>query len=218
MRYDRCRTLFGDDFEHIQKAKILLLGVGGVGSYCLDCLYRSGITDITIVDFDRFDITNQNRQIGSDHVDEIKVEVHAKMYPGITPINIKIDPAWVETFDFEPYDLIIDAIDDVEAKIAVIKKTYRKLISSMGSAKQTDPTRIEISTIWKTTNDKFAKKIRDRLRKERFDKKFPVVFSKENAKCKDKGSFCAVTGAFGLTLCSLAIEKIVSSSKTKEAI
>lgn len=217
MRYDRCRMLFGDDFEHIQKAKILLLGVGGVGSYCLDCLYRSGITDITIVDFDRFDLTNQNRQIGSDHVDEVKVEVHAKMYPGITPVNYKIDPAWVEAFDFEPFDLVIDAIDDVEAKIAVIKKTYPKLISSMGSAKQTDPTQIEISTIWKTHNDKFAKKIRDRLKKERFNKKFPVVFSKESAKCKEKGSFCAVTGAFGLTLCSLAIEKIVSSIKTKEA-
>jgi len=208
--------LFGDDFEHLQKAKILLLGVGGVGSFCLDCLYRTGVHDVTIVDFDRYDPTNQNRQIGSDAVGELKVEVLAERYPGVKPIAEKIDAAWVEAFDFEPYDLVLDAIDDIDAKVAVIKKCYKKLISSMGSAKQTDPSKIEITTIWKTHNDKFAKKIKERLKKERFNKKFPVVFSTESAKCKEKGSFCAVTGAFGLTLCSMAVNKILSNI-TKDA-
>lgn len=216
MRFDRCRMLFGEDFERLQKAKILLLGVGGVGSFCLDCLYRTGLHDVTIVDFDRFDVTNQNRQIGSDAVDAFKVEVLAERYPGITPINLKIDPSWVEAYDFEPYDLVIDAIDDVDAKIAVIKKCYKKLISSMGSAKQTDPSKIEITTIWKTHNDKFAKKIKERLKKERFSKNFPVVFSTESAKCTAKGSFCAVTGAFGLTLCSMAVNKILTSQKENQ--
>ena len=64
MRFQRCRELFGDDFNKIANAKVIILGVGGVGSYVLDCLYRSGVQNITIVDFDRFDITNQNRQIG----------------------------------------------------------------------------------------------------------------------------------------------------------
>ncbi|MDQ1339487.1 MAG: tRNA threonylcarbamoyladenosine dehydratase [Campylobacterota bacterium] len=214
MRYTRCKILFGSDFEKIQKAKILLLGVGGVGSFCLDAMYRTGITDITIVDYDRFDITNQNRQIGSENVGELKVEVHAKMYPSVTPIVQKIDPKWVEEFDFEPYDLVIDAIDDVDAKVAIMKKTYKKLISSMGSAKKTDPTKIEISDIWKTHGDKFARKIKDRLKKERFNKKIKVVFSTEHAKCIEKGSFCGVTGAFGLTLCSLAID-ILTKEKSE---
>jgi len=74
MRFERCRMLMGDDFEKLRKAKILLLGVGGVGGFCLDCLVRSGVEDITIVDFDRFDITNQNRQIGSEKVGAVKVD------------------------------------------------------------------------------------------------------------------------------------------------
>jgi len=155
---------------------------------------------------------NQNRQIGSENLDELKVEVHARMYPGVKPLAQKIDPKWVEEFDFEPYDLIIDAIDDVDAKVALIKKTYKKLISSMGSAKQTDPTKIEVANIWNTHSDKFAKKIKERLKKDRFSKNVKVVFSTEHAKCKEKGSFCGVTGAFGLTLCSLAID-ILSKGK-----
>ena len=65
MRFERCRMLFGnEDFKKIQAAKILILGVGGVGSYALDCLYRSGVNDITILDYDTYDETNRNRQIG----------------------------------------------------------------------------------------------------------------------------------------------------------
>ncbi|HIQ27877.1 MAG TPA: tRNA threonylcarbamoyladenosine dehydratase, partial [Sulfurovum sp.] len=69
MRFERCKMLFGEEnFSKIQASKILILGVGGVGSYALDCLYRSGVTDITILDFDVYDETNQNRQIGSEAV------------------------------------------------------------------------------------------------------------------------------------------------------
>ena len=64
-QYDRLKLLLDDDFKKLQDAKVLLLGVGGVGSFCLDCLYRSGVKDITIVDFDTYDKTNQNRQMWS---------------------------------------------------------------------------------------------------------------------------------------------------------
>ena len=84
MRFQRCRMLFGDeDFEKLQHAKILILGVGGVGSYALDCLYRSGVSDITILDYDIYDETNQNRQIGSDAVGMIKVDRLKDLYPDI---------------------------------------------------------------------------------------------------------------------------------------
>jgi len=210
MRYSRCKKLFGDDFEKIQNAKILLLGVGGVGGFCLDSLYRTGVNDITIVDFDTFEITNQNRQLGSEALGMIKVERMKELYPGIKGYDLKITPKWVEEFNFEPYDLVIDAIDDMPAKVAIAIKCSDKLISSMGGAKKLDPTKIEITNIWKTYNDGLAKKFRNELKKMGFKKKFDVVFSSELPNCKDLGSFVGVTGSFGLALSSLAIKKLLN--------
>ncbi|MCH9739525.1 MAG: ThiF family adenylyltransferase [Epsilonproteobacteria bacterium] len=202
--------LFGEeDFAKLQKSKILILGVGGVGSYALDCLWRTGINDITIVDYDSYDETNQNRQIGSEAVGELKTEVLKKLYPTVTTINQKMDMAWVEAFDFEPYDIIIDAADTTKVKIELAKKCYKKLIMSTGSAKRFDSSKIEVASIWKTSGDALARKIRNELKKAKFDRNFTVVFSPEEDRCKDKGSFVGVTGAFGLTVCSEAIKKIL---------
>jgi len=210
VRNERTRLLMGDGFVKLQNAKIILLGVGGVGSYCLDCLYRSGVRDITIVDFDCYDESNQNRQMWSEHhVGESKVASLLTHYPEIIGIEKKIDASWVENFDFEPYDLVLDAIDDTGAKLALAQKCYKKLISATGSAKRIDPTKIEVSTIWTTHGDRFASKIRYELKKRRFSKKYPVVFSSEQPRVKEKGSFMAVTAAFGLTMCSVAVQKIL---------
>jgi len=209
-RYERSRMLLGDSFEKLGEAKILLLGVGGVGSFCLDCLHRNGVHDITIIDFDSYDESNQNRQMWSElHEGESKVEAMKKHYPQIKIMDMKITPQWVEEFDFEPYDLVLDAIDDIHAKLALAQKCYKKLISATGSAKRLDPTKIEVSTIWKTHGDRFASKIRYELKKRRFSKKYPVIFSSEPARVKVKGSFVGVTGAFGMTMCSLAIQKLI---------
>ncbi len=214
MRYERSRMLFGDDFEKLRKAKILLLGVGGVGSFCLDCLIRSGIDDITIVDFDTYDESNQNRQLWSEHhLGESKVHALKTHYPQVTVIERRIDPAWVETFDFGPYDLVLDAIDDTQAKLALAQHCWQKLISATGSAKRLDPTKIEVATIWKTHGDRFAAKLRYELKKRRFNRKYPVIFSSEPPRVKVKGSFMAVTGAFGLTMCSLAVRRIVEKAE-----
>ena len=209
-RYARCEKLFGDDFQKLQKAKIVILGVGGVGGFALDCLYRTGITDITIVDYDTFDETNQNRQIGSDAVGSVKVDHLKTLYPTVEAINQKIDLEWIENFDFDKYDLILDAIDDIKAKVELIKRYHKKLISTTGSAKRIDPTKIEYVNIFKTYNDPFARKIRDELKKAKFNKNFKVVFSSENPNCKDLGSFVGVTGSFGLTMGSIAIKKLLS--------
>ena len=209
-RYERSRMLLGEAFENLSEAKILLLGVGGVGSFCLDCLHRNGITDITIIDFDRYDKSNQNRQMWSElHEGESKVEAMKKHYPEIKIMDMKITPEWVNSFDFEPYDLVLDAIDDIHAKLALAQKCYKKLISATGSAKRLDPTKIEVATIWKTHGDRFASKIRYELKKRRFTKKYPVIFSTEPARVKVKGSFVGVTGAFGMTMCSLAIQRLI---------
>ncbi|HQR74206.1 MAG TPA: ThiF family adenylyltransferase [Sulfurovum sp.] len=210
MRFERCKMLFGEEnFAKLQQAKILILGVGGVGSYALDCLYRSGVQDITILDFDVYDESNRNRQIGSDAVGMSKVDTLANLYPGIQTIEQQMDMAWVASFDFEPYDLVIDAADTTKVKIEVAKKCYKKLIMALGSAKRFDTNKIEVTSIWKTHGDALAKKIRDELKKAKFNKNFIVVFSPEEDKCKEKGSCVAVTGAVGLTVCSEVIKRIL---------
>jgi len=210
MKFERCRMLMGDDFEKLRNAKILLLGVGGVGSFCLDCLVRSGVEDITIVDFDKYDISNQNRQIGSDKVGAVKVDRLAELYPTVTPIEAKIDDEWIENLDFSPFDLVLDAIDDIRAKISLAHKVSPKLISATGGARKLDPTKIEIASIWKTHGDPFARKIRYELKKSGFKGNFPALFSPEEPKCQTKGSFVGVTGSFGLAMCSAAVKRIIT--------
>jgi tRNA A37 threonylcarbamoyladenosine dehydratase len=210
VRNVRTKLVFGEEtYEKLQNAKILLLGVGGVGSFCLDCLYRSGVRDITIIDFDCYDASNQNRQMHSEmHEGELKVDALKSHYPEVIAMAQKITPDWVEAFDFEPYDLILDAIDDMWAKIALIQKCYPKLICSVGSAKRLDPTKIEVRSIWKTEGDPFASKLRNELRKRKFNGDFSCICSSELPRIKEKGSFVAVTGAFGLAMCSLALRRI----------
>jgi tRNA A37 threonylcarbamoyladenosine dehydratase len=210
MRYSRCKSLFGDNFEKLQSAKVLILGVGGVGSFALDCLYRSGINNITIVDYDSYESSNLNRQIGANgNIGKAKVKTLCEQYPCIKGIEQKMDLDWVERFDFEPYDLVIDAADTTKVKVAVAKKCYKKLIMSLGSAKRYDFSKIEVTTIFKTHGDALARKIRSELKRAKFNKNFTVVFSSEEPKCKDKGSFVGVTGAFGLAICSEAVKKLL---------
>ncbi|MDD5372064.1 MAG: ThiF family adenylyltransferase [Sulfurimonas sp.] len=211
MKYERIKPFFGDNFSKLQNAKVLLLGVGGVGGHCLDCLSRSGVANITIVDYDTYDLSNQNRQMWSElHEGEIKVESLKKHYPHIKSINAKIDEQWVWDFNFDEYDLVLDAIDDIKAKLALAQKCHKKLISSLGSAKRLDPTKVQVGDIWKSYGDKFGSKIRYELKKRGFNKKYKVIFSAEEAKVKEKGSFIGVTATFGLVMCSEAVKKIVS--------
>ena len=82
-RFTRSRWIFGDKFQKLQDSKVLVCGCGGVGGVCIDALYRSGVGHITAIDCDKFDITNQNRQIGSENIGEYKTDVFARLYPGL---------------------------------------------------------------------------------------------------------------------------------------
>ncbi len=210
-KFSRTKELLGDDFEALHQSKVLLLGVGGVGGYCLDALQRSGIEDVSIVDFDAYELSNQNRQIGSEHVGKVKVDILHQMYPKATPFRQKVDADWVEEKNFSSYDLVIDAIDDMKAKTALALKVVGQevsFISSMGGAKKLDPTRIKYESIWNTKGDALARVFRQSLRKAGFKGDFEVVYSDEEPKCQGLGSFVGVTGSFGLALASLAIKTL----------
>ena len=215
MKYDRTKKLFGDDvFEKFKDVKLILLGVGGVGSFALDALYNTGITNITIVDFDTYEESNLNRQMGSfGNIGRIKVEALKEKYPEVTPIHVKITPEWIDNFDFSSYDYILDAIDDVKPKVHLIKKHFTKIISTSGGAKRIDPSKIEYISIWDTYNDPFIKKIRTELKTQGFKKKFKVIFSSELPICLEKGSFEGVTGSFGLMMASVTIQKLIGKFK-----
>ncbi|NQY20728.1 MAG: ThiF family adenylyltransferase [Campylobacteraceae bacterium] len=210
-RFNRTIKLFGNEnFEKFQNTKLILLGVGGIGSFALDSLYRTGFTQITIVDFDTYEESNRNRQLGSDdNIDRIKVEVLQEKYPGIEIINLRITEEWVDTFDFSSYDYILDAIDDIPPKVRLIQKYYKKLITTSGGAKRIDPSKIEYISIWDTFNDPFIRNIKKQLKRRGFKKKFKVIFSSESPLCIEKGSFMAVTAAFGLMMSSLVVQKIL---------
>ena len=215
MQYDRTKKLFGDEiFETFQNTKLILLGVGGVGSFALDALYNTGITNITIVDFDTYEESNKNRQMGSHgNIGRIKVEALKEKYPNVTAIHVKITPEWIDNFDFSSYDYILDAIDDVKPKVHLIKKYFTKVISTSGGAKRIDPSKIEYISIWDTYNDPFIKKIRTELKNQGFKKKFKVIFSSELPMCLEKGSFEGVTGSFGLMMASVTVQKLIKKLK-----
>lgn len=208
-RFTRSRWIFGDKFQKLQDSKVLVCGCGGVGGVCIDALYRSGVGHITAIDCDKFDITNQNRQIGSENISEYKTDVFARLYPGLKTLNLKLIPSVISEFDFSEFDLIIDCIDDIPAKVAIAKICSKRLLSSMGGAKRLDPTKIKVASIWKTTNDPFARKIRYELKKAGFKGDYKVVFSTEAPNCVNLGSFIGVTASFGLNLASLAVNRLI---------
>jgi len=210
-RFDRTKELFGENFDKLQNSNIILLGVGGVGSFALDCLYRTGLQNITIVDFDIYEETNLNRQIGSDgNIGKEKILSLQKLYPNIKTISAKVDEVWIDNFDFSHFDLVLDAIDSSLAKIFLAKKVSEKLISSLGSANQIDSSEIKICSIWETENDPFAKSIRKSLRRNGFTKDYTVIFSSAERVVNSGGSFVGVTGAFGLAMCSETVRKIIT--------
>lgn len=215
MKYDRTIKLFGQEtFDKFKDVKLILFGVGGIGSFALDALYNTGITNITIVDFDTYEDSNMNRQLRSHgNIGRIKVEVLKEKYPEVTPIHVKVTPEWIDNFDFSSYDYILDAIDDIKPKVHLIKKHFTKVISTSGGAKRIDATKLEYISIWDTYNDQFIKKVRTELKNQGFKKKFKVVFSSEVPLCVEKGSFEGVTASFGLMMASVTVQKLLKKMK-----
>lgn len=219
--FERFELLVGNKIEDIKNKKILVVGVGGVGSYTVESLVRCGVGIITIIDNDIIDITNLNRQLmtTTDNVGESKVEVLKNRIASINPecsvnaINAFLDENNIDSI-VNDYDYVVDACDTVKTKVSLIKtcnKKNIKLISAMGTGNKMDPSKLEITDIYRTNNDPLAKLIRHECRGLGI-KKLTVVCSselpiKKGVKTIPSNSFVPATA--GLLITSYIINDIV---------
>ena len=180
-----------EGIERLQSSNILIVGLGGVGSFAAEFLVRSGIGNLTIVDGDTVDITNINRQLPalSSTIGKNKTDVVAERILDINPeINLKkinefLEPERMEEIlTQEKFDYVLDCIDSLSPKLALIitcKGKKIKLVSAMGAGGKTDPSKVMVRDISKTNNCFLAKQIRKKLKKEQIHKGFRCVFSTE---------------------------------------
>ncbi|MBM7418311.1 MULTISPECIES: ThiF family adenylyltransferase [Chryseobacterium] len=177
--------------EKLNKAAVLVVGLGGVGSFAAEFLARAGVGKMTIVDGDTVDITNINRQLPALHstVGKHKVDVVSERLMDINPnlelvkVNEFLNPErMAEILDGGNFDYILDCIDSVTPKVSLIIAARRrkiKIVSSMGAGGKSDPSKVIVRDISKTQHCHLAREVRKRLKKEKIDKGIRCVFSDE---------------------------------------
>ncbi len=221
MNLDRLESLIGkENLNKLQNIKIAIVGIGGVGGYVLEGLVRSGVMNITLIDGDKIDPTNLNRQIisTSNNIGELKVNEAAKRVIQINPnvivnkFSIFLTKENIQEIIDNDFDYVIDACDDVDVKIELIKFCYKnniKIISSMGTAKKLDGTKFKIDTLNNTKYCPLAKKIRKSLSLDE-QKYTTVVYSEEVQKdINVLGSISYVPAIAGLLICNAIINDII---------
>lgn len=221
--YNRTEIILGkDNIEKIKNSKVCICGIGGVGSFAMEALARIGVGHITVIDKDSVDVTNINRQLIAtvDNVDIPKVKVGEERIKSINPnIDVKTHEIFItkdnitEYID-NTYDYVIDAIDSIDSKVALIKYCYDNninVISSMGMANRISPLDIKVADLYKTKMCPLAKIMRKKL-KELDVKKLKVVYSEEQAikpNTKELGSVSFVPSVAGLVIASEVIKDII---------
>ena len=236
--FARQQLLLGSEaMDHIAHAKVIIFGTGGVGGWCAECLVRSGLCHLTIVDSDCISITNCNRQVmaTSQTIGEVKVEVlrqrllEINPQANITAIQQTYSAETKDDFHLQDYDYVIDAIDSLKDKIQLIMHATSipslTLFSSMGAALRTDPFAVKTAEFWKVRNDTLAAIMRKRMRQRGLipQKKFMCVYSDElpqpnrgntdetcSYKTQVNGTMCHVTAIFGFSLAGLLINDIIT--------
>lgn len=225
---ERLNILVGEDgLKKLKNSAVLVAGLGGVGSFCAEALVRCGIGTMGVLDSDKVEVSNLNRQLVAlnSTIGHLKTDVFEKRAKDINP-DIKIDkyPFYLnketfETLDFTKYNIVADCIDSLVPKLNMILHCLEHdipIIASTGSGFKTDPTRIQIGSIWKTKHDPLAYRMRKKLRQWGFkDKELKVIYSLElNEKKKTEGkigSIVTLTGSFGLTVASEIINSILEN-------
>ena len=223
-QFERLKLLINNDnFNKIQNTKVLVIGLGGVGSYVVESLIRSGIKDIIIVDFDKIDITNLNRQLMTnlDNIGKLKVDDIEKRILSINKnVHIKkisefIDESnYLKIFD-EKIDYLIDAQDCTSTKKLLIKECLKrkiKFITCCGTGNKFNPSKLQIIDIRKTSYDPLAKVLRTWVNKEKIKGKILCCCSTEKpVKINSKiiGSTSFVPSSAGLLITSYVINDII---------
>ena len=228
-RFSRTEALFGTEaMAKLENSRVIVFGVGGVGGHATEALVRSGVGHITIVDFDKVEETNINRQlvaltstIGKSKVEALKdrlIDINPEL--DINAIEKFYLPDNENEFDLSKYDYIVDAVDNMSAKISLVVRANElnvPIISAMGAGNKVEPTMLEVSDIYKTSVDPLAKTLRHELR-NRGIKKLKVVYSKEEPikiDLKDEkrraipGSTSFVPPAMGLIIASEVIKDLI---------
>ncbi|NPA43445.1 MAG: tRNA threonylcarbamoyladenosine dehydratase [Chlorobi bacterium] len=188
----RMEPLFSPEaITRLGRARVLVAGLGGVGSHAAEALARAGVGKLTLVDGDRVEITNINRQLPALHstVGRLKTEVMRERLSDIHPsLQIETVPRflepdqWEELLDATSYDYVVDAIDTLSPKIHLIRAALERkipLVSAMGSGGKIDPSRVRVVDISQTRDDYLARMVRKRLHKAGIRSGFKAVFSDE---------------------------------------
>ncbi len=191
-QFSRTRLTFGkDNMEKLHKARVIIFGIGGVGSYVVEALARTGIGFIDLVDNDEYSLTNINRQLYALHstIGQSKVDVAKQRIMDINPecsvntFKTFYLPENAGQFDFSKYDYIIDCIDTVSAKLDLILRAKAHkipVISAMGAGNKVDPTKLKVADISRTSVCPLARVMRNELKKRGL-KRLKCVFSTEPA-------------------------------------
>lgn len=220
--FQRSELLLGAEaMRRIAEKRVIVFGVGGVGSWCAESLVRSGIKHLTIVDSDVVCTSNINRQLmaTTETVGQVKVEVLKERLLSINPsaeitaIHEFFTAETAESFHLDTYDYIIDAIDSLKDKAHLILmacQTEATFFSSMGAALKLDPTHIKIAEFWKVQGDPLARVLRKKFKHEGQypARKFLCVYSDEliEPKGEGKGSLVHITAIFGHMLAGLVVQ------------
>ena len=190
----RTSLLLGEEkMTRLQKAHVLVVGLGGVGAYAAEMICRAGVGRMTIVDADTVQPTNINRQLPALHstIGERKAEVLAARFKDINPeLQLRVLSVYLKDenipalLDADSYDFIVDAIDTIAPKCYLIYHAWQRnlqIVSSMGAGAQSDITQIRFADLWETYHCGLSKAVRKRLQKMGMKRKLPVVFSTEQA-------------------------------------
>ena len=235
--HERAELLFKvEGLSRLKNANVLIVGVGGVGSFAAEFLARAGVGNLTIVDGDVVDITNINRQLPALHstVGMSKIDVVGDRLMDINPeLNLTkvqefLSPERAFEIVEEKYDYVLDCIDSVTPKLNLIigaKRKRVKIISSMGAGGKMEASKVKVADITNTINCMFAKTIRRRLKEHKIDK-LKVVFSSEiqdetslkmtdgsNYKKSFYGTNSYMPGLFGLYAAETVIRYLINNSK-----
>lgn len=229
-QFKRTELIFSkENMEKLYNSKVIVFGVGGVGGHLVEALARSGVGHIAIVDFDDVEITNINRQLVALHstIGRSKVEVLKERLLDINP-DIKVEaihkfylPENENEFDLSKYDYVVDAVDNMSAKIGLILHANKEnvpIISAMGAGNKVNPTMLEVSDIYKTSVDPLAKVLRHELKKRGithlkvvYSKEEPIKVEEYNEKKRAiTGSTSFVPPAMGLIIASEVIKDLLN--------